>query len=83
MPDDAPRIAHYRRNLGFRTDAGIAPRARIGLVTLATDQTIETSSARLSACPASASTKAASTTTPASRRRRCGRWSRGSASAPA
>ena len=42
MPDDAPRIAHYRRNLGFCTDAGIAPRARIGLVALATDQTIET-----------------------------------------
>ena len=41
MPDDAPRIAQYRRNLGFTTDRGIAPRARIGLVTLASDQTIE------------------------------------------
>lgn len=41
MPDDAPKIAHYRRNLAFRTDAGVAPRARVGLVTLASDQTIE------------------------------------------
>ncbi len=42
MPDDAPTIAPHRRHLAFRTDAGIAPRARIGLVALASDQTIET-----------------------------------------
>ena len=41
MPDDAPPIARSRSHLTFRTDNGIAGRARIGLVTLATDETIE------------------------------------------
>lgn len=41
MPDDAPTIAGYRSGLPFRTDAGLAARARIGLVVLATDETIE------------------------------------------
>ncbi len=41
MPDDTAAIAPHRRHLAFRTDAGIAPRARIGLVALASDQTIE------------------------------------------
>ncbi|HET9019580.1 MAG TPA: aspartate/glutamate racemase family protein [Acetobacteraceae bacterium] len=41
MPDDAPAIARYRSRVPFRTDRGVAYRARIGLVALATDETIE------------------------------------------
>ncbi len=41
MPDDAMPAARQRHHLPFRTDAGVAHRARIGLVALATDQTIE------------------------------------------
>ena len=41
MPDDAVPSMHLRNRLPFRTDAGVAHRARIGLVALATDQTIE------------------------------------------
>lgn len=51
MPDEAPAIARTRSHLPFRTDAGVAHRARIGLVALATDETIEYEFRRMLAGP--------------------------------
>ncbi len=51
MPDDAAPRAPARIRFDFRTDAGVAGRARIGLVTLATDHTIEYEFRRMLAAP--------------------------------
>ena len=64
------------QRFAFTTDAGIGARARIGLVVLATDATIEHEYRLLLNLPGVAIYESRILTMPTSGRTRCARWSR-------